>query len=399
MTLGTVSVGSRVSQVFDRCMRIIRMRPLLRLPLVAALHCAFLALLPVDSIAASDGVRITGPGTPPQLDFACCEQSVAQSQTFLADPAVIALLRALHSRLAVAIVDFSPQRTALIRHLNQAGIPVVAWILLPKDQGYYLNADTAPHAVARIAAFEQWTRDNHLEWSAVGLDIEPDFTLLAALKAHPGQLIATLLDRCFDTARMNRAGATYSTLIAQLQAHGYVVQTYQMPYLPAERRAHSTLPDRLLGTIDVRGNEEYLMLYTSAARPIGAAMIWSLGPHAQFIAIGSTDGAGTPGPPAGPLDWNEFSRDLIVAGHFSRRIGIYDLEGCIRQGFLPRLQSFNWSQSVELSSTSIRRAQRISILLPTVLFVLSYSPWFLLALVVLIAFLLWRRHNRKAMPC
>lgn len=374
------------------------MRSLRRLSLVFALLLALFALVPVDSAAfAPDSIRIAGPGTQPQIDFACCESSIAQSQALLADPSVVDSLRALRSRLAVAIVDFSPQRTVLIQRLNQSGIPVVAWILLPKAEGYYLNADTAPHAAARIAAFERWTRDNHLQWSAVGLDIEPDFNQLAALKAHPGRFIATLLGRCFNSARIARARATYSALIAQLQSDGYVVQTYQMPYLPAERRAHSTLPDRLLGTIDVRGNEEYLMLYTSAARPVGGAMIWSLGPHAQYIAIGSTDGSAAPGSPAGPLDWNEFSRDLIVASHFSARIGVYDLEGCVRQGFLSHLRSFDWTRSVELPAPSVQRAQRMSVLLPTVLVVLSNSPWLLLIFIVLIAFLLWRRRNRKAL--
>lgn len=368
------------------------MRPIYPLPLLPALLC--ICMFPPNSLA-SDGVRISGPGAPPQLDFACCEQGIARSQALLADPAVVASLLALHSRLALAIVDFSPERTALVQHLNQSGIPVVAWILLPKEQGYYLNADTAPQAIARIAAFEQWTRDKHLRWSAVGLDIEPNFDELARLKASPSHLIATLIGRSFDTERIARARATYVALIAQLQSLGYTVQTYQMPYLPAERRAHSTLPDRLLGTLGIRGNEEYLMLYTTFARPIGAAMIWSLAPYAQFIAIGSTDGDAAPGSPNGPLDWNEFSRDLIVASHFSRRIGIYDLEGCVRQGFLPRLQSFDWSQSVELPAQSIRRAQRMSRILPTVLVIVSNGPYELLALLLLMTFLLWRRRRQR----
>jgi hypothetical protein len=185
-------------------------------------------------------------------------------------------------------------------------------------------------------------------------------------------------------------------LIANLQSHGYTVQTYEMPYLPAERRSHSALPDRLLGTLDIRGNEEYLMVYTSMARPVGAAMIWSLGPYAQFITIGSTDGIQSPGSPRGPLDWKEFSRDLLVAAHFSHRIGIYDLEGSIRQGFLPRLVSFDWNQSVVLSAASLHRAQRISFLLPIALFLLSSSPYLLLAAISLVGFFLWRRKRKRA---
>lgn len=73
------------------------------------------------------------------------------------------------------------------------------------------------------------------------------------------------------------------------------------------------------------------MLYTSFARQIGAGMIWSIGRNARAIPIGSTDGESSAGTGAGPLDWDEFTRDLIVASHFSKHIGIYDLEGCVRQ--------------------------------------------------------------------
>jgi hypothetical protein len=86
-----------------------------------------------------------------------------------------------------------------------------------------------------------------------------------------------------------------------------------MPYIPAEQSVHSTLLDRLLGTVDVRGDQEYLMLYTSFERPVGAGMIWSIGRSTQAISIGSTDGDSAAGSGAGPLNWDEFSRDLIVA--------------------------------------------------------------------------------------
>ena len=107
----------------------------------------------------------------------------------------------------------------------------------------------------------------------------------------------------------------YSALIANIRSRGYFVLTYQLPYLPVERKTHSSLLDRLLGTVDVRGDQEVLMLYTSYAGPAGAAIIWKLGPDAQSIAICCTDGD----PAANPavLDWSRFSRDLIVASHFS----------------------------------------------------------------------------------
>jgi len=109
---------------------------------------------------------------------------------------------------------------------------------------------------------------NGLKWAAGGLDIEPNFAELAALKTHRWHLIISLIRRSLDGKRIERARTEYSRLIAELQSRGYAVQTYQMPYLPAEHSVHSTLLDRLFGTVDVHGNEEYLMLYTNVARPI-----------------------------------------------------------------------------------------------------------------------------------
>lgn len=141
------------------------------------------------------------------------------------------------------------------------------------------------------------------------------------------------------------------------------------------------------------------MLYTSDARPIGAAMIWSLGRNAQAIAIGSTAGEGQAGSGNGPLDWDEFHRDLIVASHFSRTIGIYNLEGCIRQGFLQRLQTMDWSQSVIIPSASVTRAEWVGRIFRVTLWTASHLVYFLFAAVV---FLVWlishRRFRKKAAP-
>jgi hypothetical protein len=358
---------------------------------MVALHVTGLAVAADDS----QGIRIQGSGVPPHLGFACCDHGIEEAQTLFANPAVISALQNLHAEVAVAILDFSPQRADIVRRLNQQGIPVVAWIMLSKEQGYYLNADNAPEAVARISDFDQWTRSQDLQWAAVGLDVEPNFSQLIELRSHRWQLATTLLGRILDGGRILRAQKAYSTLIRQIQSRGYRIQIYEMPYVPAERSVHSSLPDRLLGTVNVHGDEDYLMLYTSYARAIGAGMIWSLGPHAQSIGIGSTEGNAAAGSGSGPLDWTEFSRDLIVASHFTTRIGVYDLEGCVRQGFLPRLKAMDWGQSVVIPAASIRRAERLGFVARCVLWLASNSPWLLALGLLLIAWIMWRRRNRN----
>jgi hypothetical protein len=357
---------------------------------IVAGHVTGLALAADDS----QGIRVQGSGVPPHLGFACCDRSIEEAQTLFADPAAISSLQTLHAEVAIAILDFSPQRADIVRRLNQQGIPVVAWIMLSKEQGYYLNADNAPEAARRISDFEQWTSAHGLQWSAVGLDIEPNFSQLAELRSHRWRLTTTLLGRILDGGRILRAQKAYSALIGQIQSRGYPVQIYEMPYIPAERSVHSSLPDRVLGTLNVKGDEDYLMLYTSYARAIGAGMIWSLGPHAQGIGVGITEGDTTAGSGSGPLDWTEFSRDLIVASHFTTLIGVYDLEGCVRQGFLPRLTAMDWSQSVLIPTASIRRAERFGFVVRCMLWLASNSLWLLALGLLLIAWIIWRRRNR-----
>jgi hypothetical protein len=318
---------------------------------------------------------------------------MSQMQSLLTNADVIANLKSLHAGLGVAVVDFTPERAALVRRLNSEGIPVIAGLGMPPEQGFYFNAENAPQAAARFAAFDSWSRDHGLQWDAVGLDIEPNFAELGSLNGHWWRLFTTLLSRAVDVQRMYRAQRVYSALIANIRSRGYFVQTYQLPYLPVERKAHSSLLDRILGTVDVRGDQEVLMLYTSYAGPVGAAIIWELGPDAQSIAICCTDGD----PAANPavLDWGRFSRDLIVAGHFSHLIGVYNLEGCVRQGFLPRLKTMDWTQSVTIPAVAIRTANHRMRLLGLVLRISSHLLYFVFVLVLAIALIGWRRRIRK----
>ena len=345
----------------------------------------------------STGIRVQGPGVPTQLAFACCEHGIKQMQGLFAQPGLLGLLKSLHATVAIATTDFSSQRADAVRLLNQQGVPVAAWVILPKEQGYYLTADNAPQAAARIADFERWTTSYGLRWAAVGLDIEPDFAALVQLRRHRWRLVSTLLARSVNIGRIRRAGKAYAALIDQVRARGYPVQIYQMPYIPAERKVHSSLPDRLLGTVDVSADQNYLMLYTSNARPIGAGMIWSLGPRAWGIAIGSTDGDGDAGTGKGPLDWNEFSQDLIVASHFTRHIGVYDLEGCVRQGFLPHLVAMDWHQSVVIPGESVQRAARFGLISRSILWIASNVVYLISIAFLYVAWLIWhRRAQRKS---
>jgi hypothetical protein len=146
--------------------------------------------------------------------------------------------------------------------------------------------------------------------------------------------------------------------------------------------------------VDVRGDLEVLMVYTSFHQSLDSALIWVYGPDAQAIAVGSTTGP-TSDPHFARLNWEEFSRDLMVANHFSHVIGVYNLEGCVRQGFLARLKSVNWNESVTISAESVRRATQLRVRVQRVLWIVSNLPFFLAAILVVFVLMATRWNKRR----
>jgi hypothetical protein len=356
--------------------------------------CAAAPALPAAHETDS-GIKVQGPGVQPQLFFACCDQGIAAMPYLLADPATISDLKQLKATLAFAVPDLGLERAQIVRELNAAGIPLVAWIELSNEQGTYLNADDAPQATVAFANFEKWSAQYGLQWQGVGLDIEPNFSQLMSLKEHKWRLARLLAARYFDWARVYRAREAYGLLIRRLRLRGYLVQTYQMPLIAAERRAHTTLLQRLLGIVDVRGDEEALMLYSSFKPSLGAGMVWAFGPEAQAVAIGSTQADPSAGANGTPLDWEQFSRDLIVASHFSHVVGVYNLEGCVKQGFLSPLKTMNWSRSVLIPAGTIRQANKMRGVISTLLWIGTLLPLIVAVLLLLLTGLVWRWRKRR----
>lgn len=340
-------------------------------------------------------IRVPG-GERPHLVFAA-DQPEGALESMLAEPGVVEDLKDLKAGIALA-PDFTPDEANLVRQLNRDGIPVTAGVTVPAEEGYYLNAGNDREAEVRFADFEKWTTANGLRWSRVGLDIEPNVQDFAMLRqGRKWDLFLTLLERYFDVRRVREAKYAYGTLIQEIRSRGYPVATYQFPFIADERAVGSSVLQRLTGIVDVRGDLEVLMVYTSFHQSLDSALIWVYGPDAQAIAVGSTTGP-TSVPHFARLNWEEFSRDLIVANHFSHMIGVYNLEGCVRQGFLTRLKSLNWNESVTISVESVRRATRLRLRIQRVLWIVSNFPYFLAAvLFASVGIIVWwiKRRRRR----
>lgn len=349
--------------------------------------------------AATGKADVRVQGQRAELIFAC-DSDTPKLQKLFADSTLVPDLQDLHAGIALSLEDLSPERAQVVRRLNQAGVPMIAWLALPHSEGYYINAGNAPQSERRFAEFEKWTAENGLHWTAVGLDIEPSLGDWSEIQqGHRRWILWTLLKRAFNGGRVTQARAAYQNLIHEMQAHGYIVQTYQLLFLADERRAHSTVLERLFGLVDVRGNDEVFMVYSSFNHAMGGAMVWAYGPDAQSIAVGSTASSGDAKADAKypALDWDEFSRDLIVASHFAHEVGVYSLEGCVRQGFLPKLKSLDWEQPIPLPATAVVKAQKFRRGVQTVLWIGSHIVYLAIVFLAGVAWLVaWWRRRRKA---
>lgn len=285
----------------------------------------------------------------PRLTFAC-ELPSAKLEALLADSAVLSSLGRLGARVALALEDLSDERAEAVRRLKEAGIPVVAWLLLPREDGYFFTLDNGPAAHRRYREFRAWGNEHGLDWDAVAFDLEPALEDMRRA-FEPGARLGLVRDavaRAGDAERLRAGSRAYAELIDRIHGDGLAVEAFVFPFLVDDRRAGSSLIHRVMSAPQLRPDREFLMLYTSFIASPGPAVLESYGPDAPAIAVGSTGGgvdAGGEGAGealARTLGWQELARDLRIARRFSDEIAIFSLEGCARRGMLDRLESFDW---------------------------------------------------------
>ena len=296
----------------------------------------------------------------PRLTF-FCELEADSLQALFADSSVIKDLDALEANVSLGILDLTPERAAVVHSLNEAGIPVIAWQLLPMEQGYWFNVNNAAQASSRYKAFKVWSAEYGLQWAGIGVDIELDIRDLLHIKDEKLRLLRTLLARVFNAERVRTAREAYNTLLTEMRMDGYHIDSYQLPLILDERKAGSTLLQRVAGLVELQADREILMLYTSLLRPHGPGVLWSYGEDAHSVGVGITGGgvqvAGIGEVP--PLNWDEFSRDLRLAYCLTNDIHIFSLEGCVQQGFLSQLNGFDWDQPICPPHESARQIERL----------------------------------------
>ncbi|MFW5713069.1 MAG: hypothetical protein ACOCYU_00175 [Brevefilum sp.] len=315
----------------------------------------------------------------PNLTF-FSELPADELEELLEDQEIIERLQNLEAGISLGILDLSDKRAEVIKRLNETGIPVTAWLLLPEEEGYWFNVNNYEQAAARYISFKAWTTQHKLQWEAIGLDIEVDINELRSIleEEKAGSFIKTIWQRYFNKPRVIQAQQAYQALVDLIRADGYLVESYHIPLISEERRAKSTVLQRTAGLVDLETDREVLMLYSSFLRPDGASVLWSYAPEADSIGVGSTGGGvDVQGViDVEPLSWEEFERDLRLCVMREKPVHVFSLEGCVNQGFLKRLETFDWKKRTRIPG-SVRKVNAFRTVTSVLLWILE-RPWILL---------------------
>ena len=325
--------------------------------------------------------------TQPDLTF-FCELPVKKLETLFSSPALIRKLRKLNANISMGLQDFSSTRAEIVKRLTRSGIPVTAWLLLPKDQGYWTNLDSVSATARCYGQFKQWTKEHGLEWAAVGLDIEPSLQRMELFSPQWKNQIVDTIGRLFRGSFFRNAHNDLRALVNLIRSDGYAVETYNLPMVIEERNASSEILSRALGTPPLDADREVLMLYSSFFGNNGDAILKSYARDAQGIGLGSTGGGVelTGGQPLRSMRWIDLRRDLLIAREFSKHLYVFSLEGCAEKGYIDRLLEFEWDAKARVSSTEVNKIGMLRKLGQGVLWMLSHPEPILILSFLLILF-------------
>jgi hypothetical protein len=162
-----------------------------------------------------------------------------------------------------------------VRKANSLGIPVIAWIVVPYEQGYWAYEGNAPAMTAAVKAWAAWKTANRLRFASVALDQEFSWQNLkiyvAAAKSGDRQKLSSWMQGNIDPTAQCEALRGYRDLMSWAHRRGIRVDAAEAPMV-ADDLADGNLA--LQNALQIAGSSPgygkmYLMAYRSAASEAG----------------------------------------------------------------------------------------------------------------------------------
>ncbi|MFZ9503479.1 MAG: hypothetical protein ACO263_02810, partial [Cyclobacteriaceae bacterium] len=222
------------------------------------------------------------------------------------DSTVVQDLKKLNAEIRMGIMDISTERAEIIRMLTNEGIPVVAWLLLPEEEGYWFHAGNGDQAIARYQEVKRWADSHFITLAGIGMDLELDYTDVIKAKNNPWSLLLTLPPRLYDRSEVEAGRKKYEQLISMIKADGYMVESYYASFVKDETAVGNTSIQQLTKFLDIKTDREIPMLYSSfMGNADGLLEVYGREPGIKTIALGSTGGGIDPSLPT--LSWEDLA--------------------------------------------------------------------------------------------
>lgn len=301
-----------------------------------------------------------------------------------ADTSLISQLVEMNVSLRVGLQDFSKERTETLLTLNKAGIPMIAWLLLPEEEGYWFNMYNGEKASERYNAFKKWSAENGLKWEGIGIDLEPDFNDAKLAVKHPYKLAWKAYKRLFDNRSLEKGKMVYDDLIGRMKADGYYVESYLIPFIYDERITGTTSFQKLLGLIDISTPREIPMVYTSAMG--NPAIIREYCQAGQPVALGITGGGVIiEGVQPRFMSLDDLIRDLLISNECTKEAVIFCLEATWKNGWLHAIETIDYSEAPLVMTNMRAKIEKLRKIVQRMLVVLDHPYMMSLAFLILVS--------------
>ena len=304
------------------------------------------------------------------------------------DSTIIPTLKKMNAEIRMGMVDLSFDRVEVVKKLNQAGIPVVAWILLPENEGYWFNSSNGLQALKRYRDFQQWAAFNDLEFKAIGIDLELDINDAKLVRENPWNLFWMIPPRLYSKSEYEKGQREYAQLIETMQRDGYMVESYYAPFIKDETAIGNSAIQQATKFLDIKTNKEIPMLYSSfLGNPDGYYKVYASDIGLKAVGVGSTGGGVDTTLPT--LSYEELVHDITVASMFADEVHVFSLEGCIQKGYLTRLADQQFDTKIEFDQGQIQSVQQLQQFVKLLSNILSYPTIFFLSIFLIISGVIW----------
>jgi len=300
------------------------------------------------------------------------------------DSTVVQDLKKLNAEIRMGIMDISTERAEIIRTLTNEGIPVVAWLLLPEEEGYWFHAGNGDQAIARYQEVKRWADSHFIQLAGIGMDLELDYNDVIAAKENPWSLLTSLPPRLYDRSEVEEGRKKYAKLISMIKADGYMVESYYASFVKDETAVGNTSIQQLTKFLDIKTDREIPMLYSSfMGNADGLLEVYGREPGIKTIALGSTGGGIDPSLPT--LTWEDLTHVLNLSSRFADEVHIFSLEGAVEKGYLKKLTTFEFNPDITPDPKQIESVRDLQRFFKGLSQVLSYPTLFFTGLILIVA--------------